>query len=492
MKLLKNKINNNLNNMVCLERIRVTNNFSSINEFIAVDVETTGLNPSEDKLLEIAAVHFMNGKIIDSFNMLINPEIKISCKISMINGITNSMVKNKPKEIEVINEFYKFINMLSDKNIPFCAHNAKFDFTFLENAFKRANIKIKFQYFDILHLTRKYLKGLPNYRQETIINHFGIINENSHRALSDAKACGEIFIILSKIYGRNNKIIRRRVSEKNVPINEELQVCAYIQNILKENGMVNQISFYRNNSKYVDIRVNGVCFLKFKLAKRKRYIICIKDKINLEGLVYEDCTEVEGGNKNIRVLFWNVAMIDRIEEYIISEYLAGVKNWERSIEYGYEKELEDLIASSMMLNDQEILRLLKDSEKMGGMVDITFREKINIEQVVINRSPRRMPLLKIKDNFSEGFLLFEEGESKRKSGKIEESISLFELSREMGYSSPILYNSFALAYRKLKDYENEILILKEGIERDKRIKEKLEGRLNKAIELLYKKQNSKK
>ena len=106
MKLLKNKINNNLKNMVCLERIRVTNNFSSINEFIAVDVETTGLNPSEDKLLEIAAVHFMNGKIIDSFNMLINPEIKISRKISMINGITNSMVKNKPKEIEVINEFF--------------------------------------------------------------------------------------------------------------------------------------------------------------------------------------------------------------------------------------------------------------------------------------------------------------------------------------------------------------------------------------------------
>ena len=495
LKLSKNKINNDINNMVRLERIRLANNFDSIKEFVAVDIETTGLNQREDKILEIAAVHFKDGKMVDSFNMLINPGMRISRKITLINGITNSILKNKPKEIDAINEFYGFINTFLEKNIPFCAHNAKFDFSFLENAFKRASIKIKLQYFDTLQLSRKYLKGLQNHKQDTLESHFGIINENSHRALSDAKSCGEIFIKLSKLYGQNNKIIRKRIPKKNIPINEELQVCAYIQSILKENNLGNHISFYKNNSNYVDIRVNGVGFLKFKIAKRKKYIICIKDKINLGDLIYEDCTEGEGGIKKVRVLFSNITMIDRIEDYIISEYYEGVKNWERSIEYGYEKELEDLIASSKILNDQEIISLLKDSEKTSEMVDITFREKISIEKVAILKSPSRMPLSKIKNNwskgFDEGFPIYEEGEIKRKAGKIKESIVLFDLSREKGYCSPSLYKSYALAYRKIKDYENEILILKEGIERDERIREKLEGRLNKTVEILYKKQNQK-
>ena len=79
-----NNINSLEKGVVHLERINVAGNLKDIREFIAVDIETTGLNPNKDKILEIGAVYFKEGKVIDTFNMLINPEIRIPRKISMI------------------------------------------------------------------------------------------------------------------------------------------------------------------------------------------------------------------------------------------------------------------------------------------------------------------------------------------------------------------------------------------------------------------------
>lgn len=82
-----------------------------------------------------------------------------------------------------------------------------------------------------------------------------------------------------------------------------------------------------------------------------------------------------------------------------------------------------------------------------------------------------MPLSEIKNfnnwerGFDEGMPYWEEGDAERKNGNVEKGISLFNKARYHGYEAPALYNSYAMAYRKVKDYDNEIAILDEAIER---------------------------
>lgn len=196
--------------VVDFRKITSTEDISNINEFIAVDLETTGLSSYEDRILEIGAAHFKDGKIINKFNMLINPKIPISAKITSINGITNEMVKNELYEYEVIKSFYDFVKIPASRGVIFCAHNANFDFGFLEYAFNRNKISLSLKYMDTLQLAKLYIEDIKNYKQSTLEEYFNIINEKSHRALTDAMACGEIFISLIELY---------RLKRKDGPIN---------------------------------------------------------------------------------------------------------------------------------------------------------------------------------------------------------------------------------------------------------------------------------
>ena len=148
--------------------------------------------------------------------------------------------------------------------------------------------------------------------------------------------------------------------------------------------------------------------------------------------------------------------------------------------------------NSIILDEKKINDLLKYEEKWYDNFYINIRKKVSMEELMISKVPNRIPLSKIKysksKGFDVGFPIYKEGELERKAGNIEKSIALFDLSREKGYCAPALYISYALAYKKIKDYENEILILQEGMERDNIVREKYEGRLNRAMELLYKKQ----
>ena len=67
-----------------------------INTFVALDIETTGLNPAEDKIIEIGMAKISDGEIVDSYSTLVNPGIRISERITMITGITDDMVEGKP------------------------------------------------------------------------------------------------------------------------------------------------------------------------------------------------------------------------------------------------------------------------------------------------------------------------------------------------------------------------------------------------------------
>lgn len=157
-------------------------------EFIAVDTETTGLNSLNDKIIEISALRYKDGVIIDKFSTLIDPEISIPPYITEINNIDDSMVFNKPKINEVLPKFMDFIG-----DLPLVAHNARFDIRFLNINLVSLNMKIKNEIIDTLNISQAIYPDLVNHKLVTIKEYFNL-DLQSHRALDDCIVCAKIYL----------------------------------------------------------------------------------------------------------------------------------------------------------------------------------------------------------------------------------------------------------------------------------------------------------
>jgi len=157
--------------------------------FTIVDIETTGLAAYYHKITEIAALKYKNGRVTRKFSTLINPEVIIPRFITKLTGIDNEMVKDSPKIDEAIPKFHSF---LGDSH--FVAHNATFDYNFLDYAAK-TNIAINLENHKVCtcKLARRLLPELPSKKLSSLCEHFSIKNESAHRAMGDAAATAKIF-----------------------------------------------------------------------------------------------------------------------------------------------------------------------------------------------------------------------------------------------------------------------------------------------------------
>ena len=162
--------------------------------FVVFDIETTGLHYTEgDKITEIGAVRIVDGKIVDKFQTLINPGVKISQEITDLTGITDEMVKDAPPFEKVIPDFFKYV----DGSIVI-AHNIEFDYKFVKYMAKESGYVFKNPGIDTFAFSKEVVKGLKNYKLNTICAHFGI-DFLHHRAYSDAYATAKMFIELISI-----------------------------------------------------------------------------------------------------------------------------------------------------------------------------------------------------------------------------------------------------------------------------------------------------
>ncbi len=160
--------------------------------YIAFDTETTGLNPSRDRIIELGAVLFENGKCVKRFQSLVNPGVFIPARVTAVNNITNSMIKNAPTEEIVYSELAEFLKDAYNEQTIICAHNARFDMSFLSETLMRLGYNANINYIDTLTFAKQKIKGLYNYKQDTVAHYFDIENEQAHRAASDAETCGKI------------------------------------------------------------------------------------------------------------------------------------------------------------------------------------------------------------------------------------------------------------------------------------------------------------
>lgn len=158
-------------------------------DFIAFDLETTGMHAEQDRIVEIGAVRFRDGAPAETFATLINPGIPIPLGASRVNGITDDMVLNAPPIKQRLAEFADFCGTRT-----LVAHNAPFDFKFLAAALLRHRIKAPHgTILDSCELARRILPGVLNYKLGTLIAHLQLPTGQFHRAEDDARCCGLLF-----------------------------------------------------------------------------------------------------------------------------------------------------------------------------------------------------------------------------------------------------------------------------------------------------------
>ena len=165
------------------------------NKYIAFDIETTGLDPMYDEIIEIGAIKIENGKEIETFNTLIKPEYEIDEFITELTGITNEMLKNAPPIDEVLPKFMTFI-----KDSIILGHNVNFDINFIyDNLINEDMHPITNDFVDTLRLSRRLLPELKHHRLSDLANYYNIDSTDSHRSLTDVRITIDIYKNLEKL-----------------------------------------------------------------------------------------------------------------------------------------------------------------------------------------------------------------------------------------------------------------------------------------------------
>ena len=174
------------------ELMKKENKIYNKNIFVAIDVETTGLSPITNELIEVSAIKYNKDKKIDTFSTLIKPKVRIPYYITNITGITNDMVEDAPVVEDVMTELIEFIG-----DLPIVAHNANFDYKFIQNysnnSFTKNNV------IDTVPIGRKLYPNLPNHKLGTIARHIGITEDGFHRAEFDCECCAKIYMEYLKV-----------------------------------------------------------------------------------------------------------------------------------------------------------------------------------------------------------------------------------------------------------------------------------------------------
>lgn len=152
-----------------------------IETYVALDVETTGLNPADDKIIEIGMAKVHNGCICESFSTLVYPQTDMDERITQLTGISPDMLEGKPVISDIIGDVLDFIG-----DEPILGHNIIFDYSFLKKAAVNSGLKFEKKGIDTLKLSRRLLPDAPHKNLEYLCGYFNIDAGNSHRAYDDA------------------------------------------------------------------------------------------------------------------------------------------------------------------------------------------------------------------------------------------------------------------------------------------------------------------
>ncbi|HVB62480.1 MAG TPA: exonuclease domain-containing protein [Ktedonobacteraceae bacterium] len=160
-------------------------------EYVALDVETTGLRPGPDRVIEIACLRLRNGQIVDSFQTLVNPLRRLPPFIVQLTGITHEMVAKAPLAEQILPTFLSFI-----EGATIVGHNVSFDIGFLTYEAQLLGQTFPIDGLDTIALARRLLPGLRRFKLDMVAQHLNIPASNRHRAMGDTRVTAAIFLKL--------------------------------------------------------------------------------------------------------------------------------------------------------------------------------------------------------------------------------------------------------------------------------------------------------
>lgn len=163
-----------------------------ITSYVSIDLETTGLNPKLDKIIEIGAVKVINGQITDSFHSYVDPGQKLVERIVELTGIRQEQVDQAPDISQVFPELEVFL-----EDLPFLGHRILFDYSFLKKAAVDLKRPFEKQGIDTLRIARCFLPQLENRTLPYLCEYYGIMHD-AHRAFADAEATSRLYEILCR------------------------------------------------------------------------------------------------------------------------------------------------------------------------------------------------------------------------------------------------------------------------------------------------------
>lgn len=163
-----------------------------MDSYIVVDLETTGLNPKKDKIIEIGALKIKNGKPVETFQTLVNPGRTLTEAVENITHITDEELAQASYIEHVLPEYMEFA-----EDYPLLGHSILFDYSFLKRAAVNQGYSYERDGVDTLAIARAYLPELESRRLPYLCSYFGIEHQ-AHRALGDARATYELFHLLKE------------------------------------------------------------------------------------------------------------------------------------------------------------------------------------------------------------------------------------------------------------------------------------------------------
>ena len=159
--------------------------------FIALDTETTGLDPEKDRIVEVAALLFEEGQMTDRFVSYVNPGIEVPAEVSAVNHISNEMLEHALVPQAVYPELLRFLGNAGDTLI--CGHVTAFDLSFLCRELSLLERSADFRFVDTRRLAVENPE-LQSHSLAAVAQYYGIQHEHAHRAEEDAEVSGQILL----------------------------------------------------------------------------------------------------------------------------------------------------------------------------------------------------------------------------------------------------------------------------------------------------------
>lgn len=167
-----------------------------VNSYVALDLETTGLDAKKDRIIEIGAVKVIDGQIKEEFSSLINPRKLLEPRIVGITNITDEMLLEAPGMEEKIEEILDFCS-----GFPVLGHHIIFDYSFLKRFAVNSGLEFEKKGIDTLSICRGCMPAETKKNLTDASRYFGVVQETAHRALSDARTAHLLYQALKERYG---------------------------------------------------------------------------------------------------------------------------------------------------------------------------------------------------------------------------------------------------------------------------------------------------